>query len=170
MKISAATSYALQSLIRLAHQDRCVPISATQLATDDMPRRFLPQVFHKLVEQKVLVSTAGATGGYYLARSPGSITLLEIMEAVEGTFSIRMARVPGLSTDAQNELTLKLADAAEHVRECFRAITLAQLAAANPNERGKRAQTGDAGRTTKNQNQITTIQLECPQQTAGSPP
>jgi Rrf2 family protein len=163
MKISAATSYALQSLILLARWNRCIPISANRLARGDIPRRFLPQVLHKLVEHGVLISTAGVAGGYCLARSPQSITLLEIIEAIEGTFSISMSRVPRLSKDAQNELRLNLSDTSEHVRQRFRIITLAQLASAAPSENDELGSERDTRSAAENYNQITTIQLECPE-------
>jgi len=170
MKISAATSYALQSLIRLARSEQPGPVSASRLARGDIPRRFLGQVLHKLVEHQVLISTAGVAGGYYLARSPGSITLLEIMEAVDGTFSITIERVPGVARDAQNVFASKLADASELVRGQLRTITLAQLASTATLKDDELAQNSNAWRNTKNQNHIMTIPLDCQQLPAGSSP
>ena len=166
MKISAATTYALQSLIQLAHSDQSGPVSASRLATGDIPRRFLAQVLHKLVERQVLISAAGVTGGYYLARSPQTITLLELIEAVEGTFSISIAHLPGLSRDAQNELTTKLADASELVRDQLRSITLAQLASPGPKKHEEQNRNSTTAYSAKSQ--ITTIQLESLQQIAGT--
>jgi Rrf2 family protein len=170
MKISAATGYALQSLIRLARWDQSLPMSASRIARSDIPRRFLAHVLHRLVEHGLLSSTPGVAGGYHLARSPQTITLLAIIEAVEGTFSITMVRVPGLSTDAQNVLTSKFADASGQVRERLNTITLAQLASAGPNENDRLNQNGDSLCASENHNQETTTQLECLQQTAGSLP
>jgi Rrf2 family protein len=134
MKMSAATNYALHSLALLARWDQCAPVSARRLATGDLPKRFLPQVLHKLVDRGVLVSRAGVAGGYCLARSPGDITLLEIIEAVDGKFCISLANLPSLSKEAQQDLAAKLKATSECVRERLRAITLADLACADSGE------------------------------------
>ena len=168
MKISAATCYALQSLIQLARSDQPGPISASRLARGDIPRRFLGQVLHKLVENQVLISAAGVAGGYYLARPPRNITLLEIIEAVDGTFSITMACIPTLSPAAQNELMSKFAAASELVRDRFRSITLAQLASAAPDKTDELGQNSNWRYNAKSQNHISAIQLECQHETAGS--
>jgi Rrf2 family protein len=134
MKTSAATTYALHSLVLLARRDPSVPISASRLAIGDLPKRFLPQVLHKLVAHGVLVSRAGVAGGYCLARSPRDITLLEIIEAVDGKFSINLTCLPSLSKVAQKELAAKLTATSESVRDRLRSISLAELVGAEPSE------------------------------------
>jgi Rrf2 family protein len=134
MKMSAATSYALHSLALLARWDQRVPVSARRLAAGDLPKRFLPQVLHKLVDCGVLISRAGVTGGYCLARSPADITLLEILEAVDGKFCITLANLPSLPKQSQQGLDAKLQAASECVRERLRAITLADLVCAESDQ------------------------------------
>jgi Rrf2 family transcriptional regulator, iron-sulfur cluster assembly transcription factor len=50
----------------------------------DIPASFVPQVLADLVRAGIVASTAGPAGGYELARDPGEITLLTVVEAVDG--------------------------------------------------------------------------------------
>jgi len=49
----------------------------------DIPHPYLSRILAALVHADVLLATAGQTGGYELARPPGRITLLDVIEAVE---------------------------------------------------------------------------------------
>lgn len=49
-----------------------------------LPREFLAKIFRMLVEGGILVSAKGPGGGFALARLPHEITLLQIIEAVDG--------------------------------------------------------------------------------------
>jgi Rrf2 family protein len=50
----------------------------------DLPRDFMAKVFQRLVKGKVLKSVKGRNGGFALARRPHEITLMHIVEAMEG--------------------------------------------------------------------------------------
>lgn len=50
----------------------------------DIPERYLTQILANLVRRDLLVAMAGPDGGYSLARDPGEVTLLEVVEAAEG--------------------------------------------------------------------------------------
>ena len=49
-----------------------------------VPRRFVPQVLSDLVRSGLVVSAHGMHGGYRLARPPGQVRLLDVVEAGEG--------------------------------------------------------------------------------------
>ncbi len=51
----------------------------------DIPASFASQVMADLVKAKIVNSKAGRDGGYWLARPAGQVTLLELVEAGEGT-------------------------------------------------------------------------------------
>jgi Rrf2 family protein len=53
-------------------------------AARGIPERFLLKVLKPLVSARVLLSIKGPNGGYRLARAPGEISMLEILEAVDG--------------------------------------------------------------------------------------
>lgn len=51
-----------------------------------VPLRFALKILRKLVEGGIAVSFKGAHGGYSLARDPAEITLLQVLESVEGPY------------------------------------------------------------------------------------
>jgi Rrf2 family protein len=64
-------------------QDR--PLASHHIAqARGIPERFLLKVLKPLVSARVLRSVKGPNGGYRLARPASKVTLLEVVEAVEG--------------------------------------------------------------------------------------
>jgi Rrf2 family protein len=85
MKLTRASSYALHAVTFMAVQKHDHPIASHHIAqARHIPERFLLKVLKPLVSARVLHSVKGPNGGYRLARSPNHITLLEILEAVDG--------------------------------------------------------------------------------------
>src|SRR5579885_1614945 len=86
MKLTRASSYALHAVAYMATQqkhDR--PIASHNIAAArGIPERFLLKVLKPLVSARVLLSIKGPNGGYRLARPASDITMLEILEAVDG--------------------------------------------------------------------------------------
>ena len=85
MKLTRASSYALHAVAYMAPQKSDKPVASHKIAHErGIPERFLLKVLKPLVSARVLTSIKGPNGGYRLARSPSDITLLEIVEAVDG--------------------------------------------------------------------------------------
>lgn len=85
MRLSRSAGYAIQAVLQLAQGDGKSPISSQQLAVDsDMPVRFLLTILSKLVKRGILKSRRGTDGGYLLARRAEEISLLQLIEAVDG--------------------------------------------------------------------------------------
>ena len=83
--LSRTVSYALQATLQLAATSSKDPVPCSRLAAQGhMPERFLLQILRNLVTHGILQSTRGVDGGYMLERKPTEITLLEIIEAVDG--------------------------------------------------------------------------------------
>lgn len=59
-----------------------------------VPLRFCVKILRGLVSEGLLVSFKGAKGGYALARSAGEITLLEVIESVEGPYMLSRCQNP----------------------------------------------------------------------------
>jgi Rrf2 family protein len=51
---------------------------------DGMPGEYLREILKRLVQARLLLSLKSPRGGYRLARPPEAITLLEVVEVVEG--------------------------------------------------------------------------------------
>jgi Rrf2 family protein len=84
LSITTKSPYALQALAELGQSgDGPVPIG--ELAKRrDIPTQFLEQLFATLRRAGLLKSQRGVKGGYSFAREPASITVLEIVELLDG--------------------------------------------------------------------------------------
>lgn len=129
MKLSRTVSYAVQAVMRLAEADSSRPIPCSKLAAEgNMPERFLLQILRHLVTHGILQSTRGVEGGYTLSRSPEKISLLEIMEAIEGPLETSLPEEASISAEQSERLHEALAKVANAVREQLAAIKLSDLA------------------------------------------
>ena len=85
MKLTRASSYAIHALAFMGAQKTNRPVASHHIAkARGIPERFLLKVLKPLVSARVLQSIKGPNGGYRLAKSPNEITLLEVLEAVNG--------------------------------------------------------------------------------------
>jgi Rrf2 family protein len=85
MKLTRASSYALHALEYMAVRGEDRPVASHHIAeAKKIPERFLLKVLKPLVSAHVLRSVKGPNGGYRLARPASKITVLEVVEAVEG--------------------------------------------------------------------------------------
>lgn len=87
MKLTRASSYALHAVVHMAQQKtQNVPVASHDIANErGIPMRFLLKVLKPLVTHRILLSVKGPHGGYRLARQPADITMLDVIEAVDGT-------------------------------------------------------------------------------------
>ena len=85
MKLSRTVSYAVRATLQLAQSDPSTPVPCSKLASEgDMPERFLLQILRMLVTHGILRSTRGVDGGYALTKPADQISLLEVIEAIDG--------------------------------------------------------------------------------------
>lgn len=84
LQLTKRTEYGLIALIHLADREGEV-VSAREVGEHyAMPRRLLAEVFKDLHHAGLVESQRGATGGYSLARPAASVTLGEVVAAIEG--------------------------------------------------------------------------------------
>jgi len=83
LELSKRGDYAVRAMLALA--DAGGLLTGSRIARDTgIPISFLPQVMGSLVHAGLVDGLQGRTGGYRLARAADAITLLSIVEAVEG--------------------------------------------------------------------------------------
>ncbi len=104
MKLTRASSYALHAVVHMAQQKvHNVPVASHDIANErGIPMRFLLKVLKPLVTQRILLSVKGPHGGYRLARPPSEITMLDVIEAVDGTLR---GYAPERPTDKDDEFS-----------------------------------------------------------------
>lgn len=123
ISITTKSPYALLALAELARSGDSAPVPIGELARRrDIPVQFLEQLFAVLRRAGVLRSQRGVKGGYSFARPPSEVTVLELVELLDGAFG----------ADAQGVF----ADAAGAAREVLRATTIADVMERESRESG----------------------------------
>jgi len=115
ISITTKSPYALSALVELRRHGDSGPVPIAELARRrEIPVQFLEQLFATLRRAGVLRSQRGVKGGYSFARPAGEITVLEIVELLDGP----------VGTDARGVF----ADAASAAREVLASSTIADVA------------------------------------------
>ena len=159
MKLPVSTEWVLHCATTLAQLEPGATASAAQLAEYyDLPAPYLAKQLQALVRAGVLAATTGPRGGFRLARPAAEITLLAVVEAVDGgtsPYECREIRQRGAGAlppeDCRNTCVLarKMADAHEAWRRTLASDTLADIVATLPSSvpartRARLATTGRA--------------------------
>jgi Rrf2 family protein len=125
ISVTAKSRYAVVGMAELARgSGDPVPI-ATVAERRDIPVQFLEQLFSTLRRAGLLVSQRGVKGGYRLARPPEEITVLEVVQALDGVVGEEGKEAGGI-----------WADGVEALRSVFSRATIADVAAREDAERG----------------------------------
>jgi Rrf2 family protein len=128
MKLSRTVTYALQATLLLAQSERGEPVPCSRLAAEgSMPERFLLQILRSLVTHGILQSTRGVEGGYTLDRSPEQISLLEIIEAVDGPLTTKLPFAEGKAGECESRLRDTLYSIAAAERQQLQEVKVAHL-------------------------------------------
>ncbi len=132
MRLTTKSEYALLALIDLARHDSGGAVSVREIAERQaIPARFLEQVFAALRRAGLVRAVRGARGGFTLDGRAGSVSVLDIVEAVEGPLQ------PSVCDGVRNGVCERSAicaaggvwdRATKALRDVFASETLADLA------------------------------------------
>ena len=129
MKLNQTIAYAVAALTYVAAQPAgsLIANSAISKATKT-PERYLLQLLRKLVLSGVLDSVRGVQGGYRLAKPANKITLLEIVEAVDGPIGqCERVDLPAMSAKASAGMLNAFRAVEGDARKRLASVTLADL-------------------------------------------
>ncbi|MBB4905223.1 RrF2 family transcriptional regulator [Actinophytocola algeriensis] len=142
MKLPVSTEWVLHCATTLAQLEPGATASAAQLAEYyDLPAPYLAKQLQALVRAGVLAAATGPRGGFRLARPAAEITLLAVVEAVDGgtnPYECREIRQRGAGALPREEcrntcvLARKMVDAHEAWRRSLAEDTLADIIASLP--------------------------------------
>jgi Rrf2 family protein len=125
MKLSHAAADALRALVFLAGRQVCGLVRVDVIAAR-LPLRFLSKTLGSLVSAGSLYAERGRQGGFRLAKPAGKVTLLEVVEAIDGPVRGESPRVGNPRLNAQLQ---QVCDGiAGAVRDRLRRVTVADLA------------------------------------------
>lgn len=97
MRLNQATDYAFRAVLHLSCLPRGQVVEAKLIAEEEhIPMRFLLKIFRLLIQAGIVESYRGINGGYALARTPAEISMLDVIEAIEGPIRINRCLIsPG---------------------------------------------------------------------------
>jgi Rrf2 family cysteine metabolism transcriptional repressor len=99
--ITTKSPYAVRALAELARRGQATPVPIGEIArARDIPVQFLEGLFATLRRAGILQSQRGVKGGYSFARPPSEITVLEIVELLEGELGSDASANGAVWTDA----------------------------------------------------------------------
>jgi Rrf2 family transcriptional regulator, cysteine metabolism repressor len=114
ISITSKSPYAVLALAELGRSAGSGPVPIGELARKrDVPVQFLEQLFAALRRAGVISSQRGVKGGYQFAREPSTVTVLEVVELLDGP----------LGRDSEGVF----ADAAEAARKVLAQTTIADV-------------------------------------------
>jgi Rrf2 family protein len=127
LAITTKSPYAVRALAELARRAGDSPVPIGELASArDIPVQFLEGLFATLRRAGVLQSQRGVKGGYRFARPPAEVTVLEVVELLEGDL--------GAEAAASGPVWV---DAVEAVKGVLRERTIASVAEAEAQAAGQ---------------------------------
>jgi Rrf2 family transcriptional regulator, cysteine metabolism repressor len=125
ISVTSKSRYAVVALAELARSgDTPVPI-ATIAERRAMPVQFLEQLFSTLRRSGILTSHRGVKGGYTLARPAEEITVLEVVQALDGMIGQEADEAGGIWRDG-----------VEALRGIFTTATIADIAQREAGDEG----------------------------------
>jgi len=129
LKLSSKVRYGLLALLELANyynQGEYLQIDQI-VGGQQIPDRYLVQIFISLRRGGIVRSQRGTKGGYSLAKSPEDITLLEIVRCLEGV-NPQEQSIPSSSTTLENLLIEEIwQEATQSVIDTFAHYSLKDL-------------------------------------------
>lgn len=91
MQITRQADYATRAILYLARAGKGERIATSQVAKEQkIPPSFLAKIISQLSIAGLLHTSRGARGGISLSRDPEQITLLEVIEAIDGPIQLNM--------------------------------------------------------------------------------
>ncbi len=136
MRLSAKTKYGVRAVFDIAYHsqdDPGVAIQAKDIAQrEQIPLRYLEQIFQDLRRAGIIESKRGPRGGYLLKRNPEELSLAEIVGVLQGPirdlFTLDDAEADNENTPTSYAVTSALwEDLGTVLTDWFDGITLADL-------------------------------------------
>ncbi len=123
ISITSKSPYAIAALAELGLSGGAEPVPIGELARRrEVPVQFLEQLFAVLRRAGILSSQRGVKGGYRFAREPSAVTVLEVVELLDGPLG--------------RDSTSVFADAAEAARKVLESTTIADVIERESREAG----------------------------------
>lgn len=93
MKITRETDYAIRCILYLSELPDKVAMAGEIAEAMKIPKSFLAKILQKLTRAEIVQSFRGVNGGVKLAKNPAEISLLYVIETIEGDVGMNVCAV-----------------------------------------------------------------------------
>ena len=124
ISITTKSPYALSALVELHRQGGSAPVPIAELARRrDIPVQFLEHLFATLRRAGILRSQRGVKGGYSFARPSDQVTVLELVELLDGPLGAEATGVFAVAAGAARSVLAEATVASVAEEEARRTVT-----------------------------------------------
>ena len=134
LRLSKKADYALMAMKHLAQKRETCSTSAREIAEQyDIPIELMAKVLQRLVRMRLLASTQGTRGGYMLGRRADAISVADVIEAIDGPFTVTACSTDKHDCEQFNKCSIRdpLWQIRERIAAALGTVTIAEIAAEN---------------------------------------
>lgn len=132
LRLSKKADYALMAMKHLAQKRDVSSTSAREIAEQyDIPIELMAKVLQRLVRLGLLASTQGTRGGYMLGRPAVNISVAEVIEAIDGPFTVTACSTDKHDCEQFSKCSIRdpLWQIRERIAAALGTVTIAEIAA-----------------------------------------
>ena len=132
LRLSKKADYALIAMKHLAVRGDRGASSAREIAEQyDIPIELMAKVLQRLVRMRLLASTQGTRGGYMLSRPPTTISVADVIEAIDGPFTVTACSTDKHDCEQFSKCSIRdpLWQIRERIAAALGTVTIAEIAA-----------------------------------------
>jgi len=132
LRLSKKADYALMAMKHLAQKSGAQSTSAREIAEQyDIPIELMAKVLQRLVRTGLLVSTQGTRGGYTLSRPSASVSVADVIQAIDGPFTVTACSSENNDCEQYSKCSIRdpLWQIRERIAEALGTVTIAEMAA-----------------------------------------
>ena len=134
LRLSKKADYALMAVRHLALKAGPASASAREIAEQyDIPIELMAKVLQRLVRTGLLVSTQGTRGGYTLGRASASISVADVIQAIDGPLTVTACSTDKIDCEQFNRCSIRdsLWQIRERIAAALDTVSLAEMAASH---------------------------------------
>ena len=106
MFITKKADYAVRCVLYLANNQEGLATIGEISNAMHVPESFLAKILQQLIKTGIVVSERGIKGGFSLARNPEEISLLEVIEIMQGPAALNSCAVDGKNCELSKRCTV----------------------------------------------------------------
>src|ERR671919_331503 len=132
LRLSKKADYALMAMKHLAQKNGGPSTSAREIAEQyDIPIELMAKVLQRLVRTGLLVSTQGTRGGYALSRASSSISVADVIQAIDGPLTVTACSTENGECEQYSKCSIRdpLWQIRERIAATLGTVTIAEMAA-----------------------------------------